>query len=243
MDDVSCLVQHDVPIVSVLDLQQEADDAVGRHRHHKVVTCLQNDTDTTKFLGACKMPSTPQSCYMPAKCHRNHKVVMCLQNATNTTKLLCAWQTPLPLQSCYVPAKHYWHQSCYMPAKHHPHHKVMCLQKKIQPFADFKNQSSGKVLLGDMSPTVKTLHLVSWDDPKLLNQHQEGLSCSKNQIPNDQCIQHSTRQPKMTTRRINHFPRPHQLCGRYPPPSQQSFLYFQTDASSSLTFIGDQSTN
>ena len=155
---------------------------------------------------------------------------MGLQNAINTTKLLGAWQTlltPKLLYACKTPST----PQSYVPAKENT------------AFYSLQKSSSGKVLLGNMSPTVKTLHLVSWDDPKLLNQHQKGLSCSKNQIPNDQCIRHSTRQPKMTTRRINHFPRHRQLCRQYPPPSQQSFLHFQTDASSSLTFIGDQSTN
>lgn len=40
VDDVSLLVQHDVAVVPVLDLQQEQQEAVGRHASDKVVACL-----------------------------------------------------------------------------------------------------------------------------------------------------------------------------------------------------------
>lgn len=40
VDDVSLLVQHDVAIVPVLDLQQEQQEAVGRHASDEVVARL-----------------------------------------------------------------------------------------------------------------------------------------------------------------------------------------------------------
>lgn len=40
VDDVALLVQHDVAIVSVLDLQQEQQEAVGSHASDKIVACL-----------------------------------------------------------------------------------------------------------------------------------------------------------------------------------------------------------
>lgn len=38
MYDMSVSIQHDVPVVSVLDLQQEAHHAVRRHRRHEAAT-------------------------------------------------------------------------------------------------------------------------------------------------------------------------------------------------------------
>ena len=35
MDDVALLVDHDVAVVAVLDLQEEPDDAVRRHRRRE----------------------------------------------------------------------------------------------------------------------------------------------------------------------------------------------------------------
>lgn len=40
VDDVALLVQHDVAVVSVLDLQQEQQEAVGGHASDKIVACL-----------------------------------------------------------------------------------------------------------------------------------------------------------------------------------------------------------
>ena len=37
VNDVSLLVNHDVPVVPVLDLEQEPDDGVGGHRLDKVL--------------------------------------------------------------------------------------------------------------------------------------------------------------------------------------------------------------
>lgn len=41
MDEVTLAVQHDVAIVSVLDLQQEEQKAVGSHAADEVVSSLQ----------------------------------------------------------------------------------------------------------------------------------------------------------------------------------------------------------
>lgn len=41
VDEVSLAVQHDVAVVSVFDLQQEEQQAVGRHTADEVVPCLQ----------------------------------------------------------------------------------------------------------------------------------------------------------------------------------------------------------
>jgi hypothetical protein len=39
MNNVAFVVQHDVSIVTVFDLQQEADHAVRSHRRDKIVAC------------------------------------------------------------------------------------------------------------------------------------------------------------------------------------------------------------
>lgn len=41
VDEVALAVQHDVPIVSVFDLQQEEHQAVRRHAADEVVACLE----------------------------------------------------------------------------------------------------------------------------------------------------------------------------------------------------------
>lgn len=41
VDEVSFAVQHDVPVVAVFDLQQEQQEAVGRHAADEVVASLQ----------------------------------------------------------------------------------------------------------------------------------------------------------------------------------------------------------
>ena len=40
VDDVPMFVDHDVAIVSVLDLQEVAHQRIGRHASHKVGSCL-----------------------------------------------------------------------------------------------------------------------------------------------------------------------------------------------------------
>lgn len=41
MDDVAVLIQHDIAVVSVLDLQQVTHDTVRRHAHHEVSSSLK----------------------------------------------------------------------------------------------------------------------------------------------------------------------------------------------------------
>ncbi len=41
MNDVSVLVEHNVSVVSVLNLKKVADQAVGRHADDKISTCLK----------------------------------------------------------------------------------------------------------------------------------------------------------------------------------------------------------
>ena len=36
MDDVTVFVNHDVAVMSILDLQQETEDTVGRHRGYEI---------------------------------------------------------------------------------------------------------------------------------------------------------------------------------------------------------------
>lgn len=42
VDEVSLAVQHDVPVVSIFDLQQEEQQAVGCHTTDEVVPCLES---------------------------------------------------------------------------------------------------------------------------------------------------------------------------------------------------------
>lgn len=49
MDEVALAVQHDVAIVSVFDLQQEQQQAVGGHTADEVIPSLWND-NTTEIL-------------------------------------------------------------------------------------------------------------------------------------------------------------------------------------------------
>lgn len=51
VDEVALAVQHDVAIVSVFDLQQEKQKAVGRHAADEVVPSLwTGEEDIMKFL-------------------------------------------------------------------------------------------------------------------------------------------------------------------------------------------------
>ncbi len=43
MDEVAFAVQHDVAVVSVFDLQQEQQEAVGGHAADEVITSLQRE--------------------------------------------------------------------------------------------------------------------------------------------------------------------------------------------------------
>ena len=44
MDDVSCAVQHDVAVMSILDLEQETEHTIARHTRDEVTPRLQNTT-------------------------------------------------------------------------------------------------------------------------------------------------------------------------------------------------------
>ena len=57
MNDVSLAVEHDVSIVSVLDLQEECDDTVGGHAHYEVPPGLSG----LKVGGVSKFESTNSS--------------------------------------------------------------------------------------------------------------------------------------------------------------------------------------
>ncbi len=43
MDDVSCIIDHDITIVSILDLENVADERIGCHAFYEVPSCLKSN--------------------------------------------------------------------------------------------------------------------------------------------------------------------------------------------------------
>ena len=60
MNDVTIFVNHNVAVMSILDLQQETEDTVGRHRGYKIAPRSFETLTTfvTKFLVSSKIQNT-----------------------------------------------------------------------------------------------------------------------------------------------------------------------------------------
>ncbi len=43
MDDVSCIIDHNVPIVSILNLKNVTDERIGCHAFYEIPSCLKSN--------------------------------------------------------------------------------------------------------------------------------------------------------------------------------------------------------